>query len=189
MRYQVTEQYERGEERFIAEFSRIENWVSFKSIKTNEAQSQHQLIIYRLYDDTDLIEVVNPFEVSTSRAQYADSGRLIGMSAPLVYDLILRSQERDHCLACFDEYADVKLFLEQRCEDDRTLMPQDVFCIFKHRVLIETYSVHSVRAWTKTEAHPLTAHFNPTPTPTTFKPPGFPEDHWCDDEESDEKRN
>lgn len=178
MRYQVTEQYRRGEERFIAKFSLYTDWAVFKAFRVREDEAQRRGILYRLYENSELIEIVNETQLCTASAQYAEGGRLIEISPALIYRVTLRVQGITHELACFDYYSDVKLFLMYRCVSDHHLDEHDVFCVFKHETLIETFPVHTVRASVSSENQTLTAHFNPIPTPTTFKPPGFPQNHW-----------
>ena len=145
MRYQVTEQYRRGEERFIAEFSSYMDWEVFKAFRVREDETQRRRILYRLYENSELIEIVNETQLCTASAQYAEGGRLIEISPSLIYRLILRAQDTAQEQACFDYYSDVKLFLAHRCVYDQYLGEHDVFCVFKHDTLVETFPVYTLR--------------------------------------------
>ncbi len=184
MRYQTTEQYRRGDEHFIAEFDEYHDWLYFKEARLKEDEVQKRAVLYRLYEHSELVEVVNPAELSIAIAQYADGGRVIEVSPPLIYCLILKTLEAEREVARFDYYSDAKLFLMVRCVKDKVLRDHDFFCLLKYHVLMETFSMYAIGSVNDSAAsHAVTARFHPTPTPTTFKPSGFPPDHWREDED------
>ncbi|WP_454781809.1 hypothetical protein [Legionella sp. WA2022007384] len=59
MQYKITEQFARGEEKVIAEFSDLGDTRIFIAKKLALPDLEKQKIIFRLYDDSDLLQEFN----------------------------------------------------------------------------------------------------------------------------------
>lgn len=72
MRYKITEQFARGEEKVIADFSELNDTHIFLAKKSANADLEKQKIIFRLYDNSDLLHEINRETISVAHANYAE---------------------------------------------------------------------------------------------------------------------
>ena len=72
MEYGVTEQYARSEEKFIAKFSDLNDATIFIAQKSSNDNIESKKLIYRLYNESELLQEINKENISVAYAQYAE---------------------------------------------------------------------------------------------------------------------
>lgn len=191
MNYIATAQYERGEEKLIAEFGASHDAEIFLSKKVSVDQLQAKKKIYRLYGDSGLLQTFNPEGISVFYAQYADGDADFINPISFLFNVTMQTNnpfERKN-IANFNDTNNVNLFIIGKCEMDSIVNDNDLFEIFKGRVLIKTFNKTVVRnqkiASEGSCVNESTATFHPTPAPTRPTPPGGPSDCWIEKEEDD----
>ncbi|VEB38802.1 hypothetical protein [Legionella cherrii] len=189
MRYKITEQFARGEEKFIAEFDELKNINLFLTKKVANSDQEKQKIIYRIYDDSDLLQVLNNENVSVAYAKYAEgNGDLNIIQLPFMVLIKPENVQEKSEIARFSEKIDADSFIEDKCELDETVQDNDLFFLFKNQNLIDT-SNRVINSHRKKEAIRFTeneqgAKFHPSPLPNRPKPPGGPSDCWIEEDEN-----
>lgn len=191
MRYKITEQFARGEEKVIAEFSELNDTRIFLAKKLESADLEKQKIIFRLYDDSDLLHELNRENISVSYAKYAEgNGDLNLIQFPFHVLIKLEDSLEKRGIANFNNKNDANLFIINKCESDETVQDNTLFFLFKEGNMIDTLS-RVVSTHRKNEAARFAknekgARFHPTPLPNRPTPPGGPSDCWI--EEDDENK-
>lgn len=188
MRYKITEQFARGEEKLIAEFNELKNINLFLTKKVANSAHEKQKIIYRIYDDSDLLDVLNNENVSVAYAKYAEgNGDLNIIQLPFMVLSKPESVQEKSEIARFSEKIDADLFIENKCELDKTVQDNDLFFLFKNQNLIDTLNrvinSHRKKEAIRSTEHEKGAKFHPSPLPNRPKPPGGPSDCWIEEDE------
>lgn len=193
MNYKITGQYARGEEKPIAEFHQLNDANIFLDKKISNDEIQHKKLVYRLYDESELLKKFNNEEISVTYAQYEDGDSDFINPMPFIFNVVMQianSIERNS-IANFNDENDANLFVMGKCETDNTVEENDLFCILKGRILIKTLNkviiTNQKMKSDASEASQSGAIFYPTPTPIRPKPPGVPSDFWV--EKDDEGNN
>ena len=186
MNYKVTAQYPRGEEKLIAEFCTSHDATLFLTKKISDDQQHAKKRIYRLYGDSELLREFNEENISVASAQYAEGDSDFINQPPFIFTVTtqtINDSERKN-IANFNDDNDANLFIIGKCETDNTVNDNDLFCIFKDRILIKTLN-KIIIANQKIESEGSQgkqsgATFHPSPTPTRPTPPGGPSDCWVE---------
>ncbi|CAM2925563.1 Uncharacterised protein [Legionella steigerwaltii] len=188
MQYKITEQFARGEEKVIAEFNEFSDTKLFITKKIANSDQEKQKIIYRLYDDSDLLHELNKENISVAYAKYAEgNGDLNLIQLPF---LLMSKQENLQAkreIARFAEQNDANLFMMTKCETDTTTQDNDLFFLFKNQSLIDTLNrvinSHRQKEAVRFTGNEKGATFHPTPLPNRPTPPGGPSDCWIENDE------
>jgi hypothetical protein len=173
MNYQVTEQYPRSKETFIAELNELMDVQSFLSIQLARDSDTHTKRIYRVYHDGDLLEVINKDGLAVVQAQYTEVDPEL-----MIYQSLLFSVEQERSitgekktLGRFNDSELAQLFVFGKCDFDQGVSPDDLFFIFKGKVLQHTLNKMLVEQ----AAHggeSQSARFQPSPMPRRPTPFG-----------------
>ncbi|KTD09121.1 hypothetical protein Lgra_2356 [Legionella gratiana] len=186
MRYKVSEQFARGEEKAIAEFKELNDAKIFIAQKQEDTRIEKQKIIFRLYDDFDLLHEFNEDNISVSYAKYADgNGELNIIKFP--FHVMIKAQHATDkkCIANFNHRINANLFVISKCNLDDLLNENDLFFIFKDQNLIDTLNkiicTHRKTESSRMQRTEKGAKFHPTPLPTRPIPTGGPSDCWIEE--------
>jgi hypothetical protein len=193
MTYNMTEQYARGEEKPIASFNELNDATNFMAKKSSIDEGERKKAIYRLYDDTDLLQQLNRDGIITSNAAYADGNRDFDTMPPfackVMFQLVDTTERKS--IASFNDKNNAKLFVINKCGVDHPTSDNDLFFIYQNNNLIDTLNKIIIgHQKKKTEGSSSSgkekgATFRPSPLPTRPVPPGGPTDCW--DENEDDK--
>ena len=193
MKYKITEQYARSEEKLIAEFSELNDTRIFVSKKSAHAEVERKKLIYRIYGDSELLQEINKDNISVSSAHYAEGNRDIENAVGFHFNVMIKAMDSEEkkSIANFSKKNDANLFIVSKCEVDNTVRDNVLFFIYKDRDLIDTLSKiicsHRNKESAGSKGNEKGAIFRPTPMPTRPTPPGGPSDYWVD-EDSDDKQ-
>ncbi|KTD40498.1 hypothetical protein [Legionella parisiensis] len=191
MRYKITEQFARGEEKVIAEFNEFKDTHIFIAKKAANADLEKQKIIFRLYDDSDLLHQINRENISVSYAKYAEgNGDLNLIQFPFHAMIKTQNALKKRAIANFNDKNDANLFIISKCESDESVQDNDLFFLFKERTLIDTLSriinTHREKEATRSIRNGQGAKFHPTPMPRRPIPPGVPSDCWIEKDDDNQ---
>ncbi|HHF7372969.1 hypothetical protein [Legionella bozemanae] len=190
MRYKITEQFARGEEKVIAEFSELNDTRIFLAQKSANADLEKQKIIFRLYDDSDLLHEINRENISVAYAKYAEGNGDINL-IQFPYHTMIKTQKalEKRRIANFNDKNDANLFIISKCESDESIQDNDLFFLFKEHTLIDTLSriinAHREKEATRIARNEKGAKFHPTPMPRRPIPPGLLNDCWIEEDDND----
>ncbi|WP_019215422.1 hypothetical protein [Legionella tunisiensis] len=189
MRYKITEHYARGEEKLIAEFHEL-NEARFFIAKKPLLMRKQEKIIYRLYDDNELLHELNKASISITHASYAEGNSDFNNAAPLIFQVMVKTMNslEKEIIAQFHDKHDAKLFIECKIEVDQTIHDGDLFFIFKNKILIDTANKIIIANRKKEAARSAGNEKSRTlsPLPTRPTPSGGPPDYWVDKRDDDE---
>lgn len=191
MQYIITEQYDRGEEQLLGEFLSLYDAHFYMSKKLAFDDDEGKHLIYRIYDDSDLLQEINKANLFVTYSKYADGHDEVNQLHPFRYHVMEKpvSASQRKIIANFQDKHDATLFIMSKFESDKTIDDLDLFFIFKDKVLVDTLNREKQSQRNRIAAnsnHPLDQTvFHPTPMPMSPKPQGFPSDHWTDEEEND----
>lgn len=191
MRYKITEQFARGEEKVIADFSELNDTHIFLAKKSANADLEKQKIIFRLYDNSDLLHEINRETISVAHANYAEgNGDLYLVQLP--FHVMFKGQDvlEKREIANFNDKNDANLFIISKCESDESIQDNDLFFLFKEQNLIDTLTriinTHRGKEAMRTTKNEKGAKFHPTPMSRRPTPPGGPSDCWVEEEVDDD---
>ncbi|MCE0724441.1 MULTISPECIES: hypothetical protein [Legionella] len=193
MRYKITEQFARGEEKVIAEFGELNDTRIFLAKKSANADLEKQKIIFRLYDDSDLVHEINRENISVAYAKFAEGNGDLNL-IQLPFHVMIRTQTilEKRGIANFNDKNDANLFIISKCESDESIQDNDLFFLFKGQNLIDTLTriinTHREKEATRSTRNEKKATFHPTPMPRRPTPPGGPSDCWIEEEEDDDNQ-
>ena len=190
MQYTVTQQFERGEENPIAEFTDSNDAHVFLSKKLAQADLEKLRLIYRIYDDSELVGEINPDQISTAYSQYAEGNSdLTSLAFDFAVMIKAEGSEVKKQLASFKDKSDASLFIISKCAADDGIKDNDLFFIYKGDSLIDTSNkiITSARKRVseRSKFGEKGATFKPSPLQTRPKPPGSPGDFWVEEEDED----
>lgn len=191
MTYNLTEQYARGEEKPIASLNELNDATNFIEKKLSTDENEGKKVIYRLYDDNDLLQQLNHDNIITSNAVFADGNRDFETMTPfackVMFQLVDTTERKS--IAGFNDKNNAKLFIISKCGADHTISDNDLFFIYQNNNLIDTLNKIIISHQNKkSEASgsggkDKGATFRPTPLPTRPTPTGGPTDCWVENED------
>lgn len=190
MEYKITEQYARGEEKPIAEFIEINDANIFMIKKLVNNDLENKKIVYRIYDDSELLQEFNKDNILIAYAQYADGNSEISSVIGFLFNIMMsNTSSLDRIpIANFNDRNDANLFIACKCEST-AVTDSDLFFIYKGRDLIDTSSRviinHRAKESEGSSSNEKGAKFRPTPMPSRPTPPGGPSDYWVEDDDKD----
>jgi hypothetical protein len=188
MHYKITEHYARGEEKPIAEFRDLNDARIFMAIKVTETELEKHHIIYRIYDDSELLDIINPENIATGYAKYAEGNSDLNI-VPFIFNVMrnIGDTEEKTGIASFNDKNDAHLFIFNKCEADNTVNDNDLFFILKDQNLIDTSNrtINAARKKECAKGSEKGAASKSSPLQPRPKPPGSPPDFWSE-EDSDE---
>lgn len=180
MKYKITEQYIRSEEKCIAECLNITDALLFVAKKSVNAQENKQKIIYRLYENEELIHTLNQVPVLPHVAKYAQEDAELEQSEPLIFTL-LRQEENS------PQYTHIASFAHKEDALEWVLNHQDKnasqYLIYKDNVLIKSCNTKTLSQDNTQNEYEKSASYRPTPLATRPVPPGFPVNCWVEEED------
>lgn len=183
MKYQITQQFIRDEEKAIAEFHEQADAEQFIVGKSKLDQDQSMTLIYRLYIKQRLACEYNKDQIKTpiSEARFAENIHELPYVLDYRYKVRL-SQPSPMTLATFNTQNDAELFLQSKCQTDSVHNYQ----LFDHKTLIDTWQADCVSAESGSNTSSNAISFSPTPLNMKPFPPGTPPPWVKDVEEDDE---
>lgn len=189
MKYNMTQQYARSEEKPIAGFNELNDATNFMAKKSSNEEDKGKKVIYRLYDDTALLNQLNPDNIVTVNAGYEDGNRDFDTMSPLsckVKFQLVNTTERKS-IANFNDKDDARLFVITKCASDHTISDNDLFFIYQDNTLIDTLNKiiigHRNKISEGSRGQEKGATFRPSPLSTRPIPPGGPADCWVENED------
>ena len=189
MNYKITEQYSRGEEKLIAEFAELPDAKFFMTKKSSIDDEDRKQIIYRIYDDYDLLHELNNANVSTGYSKYAEGNGDLNNTAPFIFQVrtgSVDSVERIE-IAQFFVKTDASLFITSKFELDNTVHDNAVFFIHKGQILIDTINktIIEKRKSGGVDGNESGSRATLSPLSTRPTPGGGPADYWVEKNEDD----
>lgn len=191
MKYKLTEQHARGEEKLIAEFEELNDTKIFMTKKLYQDDEEEKELLYRLYDDSELIHEFNKKNISVAYAQYAEGNYDLNNIVRFFFNVLIKvmnSSERKP-IANFNNENDAYSFIISKCDVDETVSDNDLFLILKDKILFDSLSrvimTHRKKTFTGSNEGNKGPVFQPTPMPMRPVPPGFPSDHWIEEHGED----
>ncbi|KTD74136.1 hypothetical protein [Legionella tucsonensis] len=192
MRYKITEQFARSEEKVIAEFNELNDARIFLTKKSANADLEKQKIIFRLYDDFDLLHEINREHISVAYAKYAEGNgdpNLIQLSFHVMIKIQKALEKRG--IANFNDKNDANLFIISKCKSDESIQDNDLFFLYKGQNLIDTLTriinTHREKEAARISRNEKGAKFHPTPMPRRPVPPGLLNDCWVEEDNDDDQ--
>ncbi|WP_454784230.1 hypothetical protein [Legionella sp. WA2024007413] len=186
MQYKITAQFARGEEKVIAEFSDLSDTRIFIAKKIAHSELEKQRIIFRLYDDSDLLQEFNRDNISVSYAKYAEGNGDLNF-IQFTFHVLIKIENAKKRIANFNDKNDANLFMVGKCELDDALGDDDLLFLFKEQNLIDTLNrtitTHRKKETTRITGNEQGAKFHPTPMPRRPTPPGGPSDYWIEEDD------
>jgi hypothetical protein len=195
MNYKITEHYARGEEKPIAEFNDLNEAKLFLAKKSSINDEERKKVIYRLYDDHELLHELNKESISITHAKYAEGDGDFNNAAPFIFQVMIKTMDslERKTIAQFNDKNDAYLFVVCKFEDDNTVHDNDLFLIFKDKILIDTVN-KTIIANRKKESSGSSGNekgstYKLSPLSTRPTPSGGPADYWVKNEDDDENNN
>lgn len=191
MKYTITEQYARSEEKPIAEFNELHEARLFITKKSVINDDERKKVIYRLYDDAELFYELNQDNISITHANYAEGNNDFSNTAPFIFQVMistLNSIERK-TIAQFNNKTDAYLFIVSKFEQDNTVIDTDLFLLVKDDMLIDTVNKTIIATRKKgSSAGERDATYSLSPLSTRPTPCGGPPDYWVKNEDDEDNQ-
>lgn len=189
MNYKITEQYSRGEEKVIAAFAELHDARFFIITKSSIDDEERKKIIYRIYDDCDLLHEVNTASISTGYSKYAEGNGDLNNTAPFIFQVRIGtadSLERTE-IAQFHIKTDANLFITSKFETDNIVPDNAVFLIYTGQVLIDTLNktIIEKRKSGGVDGNEKGSRVTLSPLSTRPAPGGGPADYWVEKNDED----
>lgn len=192
MHYMVTSHYARGEERWIASFDSTDEARLFLRKKSSIDEEEGKKVIYRLYDDQELLQEWNKDNISITCALYADGNADFDNVPPGVFKVMMNSVNllQKTPMAQFHAQNDAMLFIVSAFEAENDTHANDVFFIFKGNLLMHTVNKSILekrkRGSGSTNGQEKGSTYQISPLSTRPTPGGGPPDYWVEKEDTDE---
>lgn len=190
MIYRITEHYARGEEKLIAEFYVLNDAQFFMRIKASINEDLRKQIIYRLYNDYELLHELNTENISVTHAKYAESNDDFNNTIPFTYQVMVKpiSTLIAKTIAQFNDKNDAILFITRKFEDFSD-NDNDLLMILKDNILIDT--LNKTTSTNRKQSAEATTNENQSayklsPLSTRPTPDSGPADYWVKNETDDE---
>ncbi|CEG57832.1 hypothetical protein [Legionella fallonii] len=192
MNFKITEHYARGEEKFIAEFNELNDAKFFMSKKSSIDDVERKNVIYRLYDDHELLHELNKENISITHAKYAEGNGDFNNAAPFIFQVVIKTMDslERKTIAQFNDKNDAYLFVVCKFEHDNTIHDNDLLLILRDKILIDTAN-KTIIANRKKESSGSSGNekgstYKLSPLSTRPTPGGGPADYWVKNEDEDE---
>jgi hypothetical protein len=192
MNYIVTQQYARSEEKPIAGFNDLNDARVFLTKKSSIGDEEGKKVIYRLFDDHELLLELNEENISITNAKYAESNGDFNNTIPFIFQVMIKDingLERK-TVAQFNDVNDAKLFVVCQFESDNTVHDNDVFLLFKDKILIDTLNKTIIANRKKESSGSASSekgsNYKLSPLSTRPTPGGGPADYWVEKADDDE---
>lgn len=192
MNYKITKHYARGEETLIAEFNELHDARFFMTKKSSIEYEDRKKVIYRLYDDQELLYELNKESISIAHADYAEGNGDFDNSAPFIFQVLIKTMDslERKTIAQFNDKNDANLFIVCKFGDVNTVHDNDLFLLFKEKILIDTVN-KTIIANRKKESsgsggNEKGSAYKLSPLSTRPTPGGGPADYWVKNEDDDE---
>lgn len=190
MHYKVTEHYARGEEKLIAEFNELNEARLFMTKKSAVDEEARKKIIYRIYNDQELLHELNKENISTTYANYAEGNGDFNNAAPFIFQVMAKTMTslEKKIIAQFNDKNDATLFILGKIKADKTIHDNDLFFIFKDKILIDTVNktiaANREKESSRSSGNEKSRTLSPLPTRPT--PGGGPADYWVEKRDDDD---
>ncbi|KTD37461.1 hypothetical protein Lnau_0651 [Legionella nautarum] len=186
MNYKITEHYERGEEKLLASFNKLNDARLFMT-KKSSIDEEEKKIIYRVYDDQDeLLLELNNENIFVTHAKYAEGNGDLNNTASFIFQVMIKplgALERKE-IAQFSDKNDAHLFIACKFEADNPTHDNDLFFIFKNKILIDTLNKtiyeNRKREGQKSSNNGKGSAYRLSPLSTRPTPSGGPPDYWVE---------
>ena len=192
MNYTITAQYARGEEKPCAGFNKLDQASAFMTKKSSVDNEEGKKVIYRVYDDNELLHVLNQGNISTSHAKYAEGNVDINNTAPFIFNVRINTMNSSvrEIIAQFNDKNDADLFVVCKFEDKNNAHENDLFLIFKGQVLIDTVNKTIITKRKKESSgsggNGKGSTYSLSPLSMRPTPGGGPADYWVEKRDDDE---
>lgn len=193
MKYQITRQYARDEEKPLAEFCDFNDAKTFLGKRLFFDEMQNIKIIYRLFKDKKLFREFNKEKINTpiNRAQYAQEDRDLPDSFLFRFKVIMHEKQAAP-FATFDNLNDARIFVEEKLVADSESAVNFNYNMFDNSMLLETWNQGMLNDIKKqnegSQGKARAISFRPTPFNTSPRPPGSPPPWIIDIDEDDDKK-
>jgi hypothetical protein len=191
MEYSVTEQYARSEEKFIAKFSDLNAATIFIAQKSSNDNIESRKLIYRLYNESELLQEINKENISVAYAQYAEGSHTFNGRLPFLVMIKANNALERKPIANFIDIKDAELFIVGKCDADYTIGDNDLFFIFREQNLMDTLNkvilANRKKKSEGTRGNESGSTFQPTPLSRRPTPSGGPSDCWVEKEKDDDE--
>lgn len=192
MNFKITEHYARGEEKLIAECDELNDAKFFMSEKSSIDDMERKKVIYRLYDDHELLHELNKENISITHAKYAEGNGDFNNAAPFIFQVMIKTMDslERKTIAQFNDKNDAYLFVVCKFEHDNTIHDNDLLLILKDKILIDTAN-KTIIANRKKESSGSSGNekgstYKLSPLSTRPTPGGGHADYWVKNEDEDE---
>jgi hypothetical protein len=185
MKYKITAQYAKDEEKPLAAFCEYNDANFFLERKFLADEERGLILIYRLFENQKLLKEFNKEKITSriNAAQYAEGDR--DLPDPLGPYKISKDNLTAHALASFTNLKDAELYIEDKLTHTKEIT---TYYIFDKEVLITQMNQRIKKQSIpdeSTQGKGQTASFRPTPLNTSPRPPGTPP-MWIKDDKEDE---
>lgn len=186
MKYKVTSRYLKSKERLIALFAANNDARMFIGEKISNDEQMKQGLVYRLYDELELIQEFNDKRVLSREIEDPETFN----DADCVFSVVTQP---DHSfdrstIALFSNNEDANLFISSKLTKDSSSITNDTFMIFKAKILIATLNKniieHKALKNINSSGNSTGAILSPLSTRPT--PPGGPKDYWVEKNDENE---
>lgn len=191
MDYIITEQYARGEEKPIAEFIDLSEARQFMIKKSSVYAEESKKVICRLYNDYELLHELNKESISIAHAKYAEGDGDFNNRPPFIFQVMIQtmdSLERKK-IAQFNDKSDAYLLVECKFESNNGVNDNDLFLLFKDKILIDTLNKTTINKRKKqsdrSSDNEKGSTYKISPLSTRPTPGGGPADYWVKNDEDE----
>jgi hypothetical protein len=193
MNFKMTEHYARGEEKLIAAFSELNEATHFLTKKASLNEVERKKIIYRLYDDGELLHELNTENSSSIHAKYAEGNGDFSNAALLTFQVLIKTFDslEKKTIAQFNDTSDAYLFIVSQFDCNDTVHDNDLFFIVKSNLLIDTVNKSIIEHRNKesggSNSNESGSSYKLSPLSTRPTPGGGPPDYWVRNEDDDNR--
>ena len=195
MQYKMTKQYARDMETPLAEFGNLSDAELFINTKSALDKSKYLKLIYRLYENDNLLREYNKETMNApfARAQYAQSDLDLPRNFAGPFSILNQNNvnNADAIIAKFCNIDDAKIFIEvQITTNNASEKISGAYFIFKDAQLIEKIDRNSIDSQQssssqETQEQQKKSAFRPTPLTTSLR---LGPSKWTANEEDDKDR-
>ena len=190
MRYKITNQYRKDQERLCAAFETLSDAKIFLEMKIASDNEKSIIVIYRVYDHDQLLGEINKEKMSTpiARAQYAqgDIDLPISFTSGFHVKLHCESKTEDEIIAKFFHLDDARIFMMIKLKADREANKKhNSYLLFDEKQCIEKMDqglLDAEQASSQNNQNKKSISFKPTPLAMTLR---LGPHEWLIDDEDD----
>lgn len=182
MKYQVTQQFIRDEEKLVAEFHDPTDAEQFIHGKTQLDHDNSMVLVYRLYVKQRLSREYNKDKIKTpiSTARYAEGSHELPDHPGYTFKVRLETPATT-TLAAFQNKTDAELFLQAKSQMDGGVD----YHLYENQTQIGTWNAERLQSESGSNGSSNAIAFSPTPLNMKPFPPGTPPP-WVSDVEAEE---